>query len=83
MKFFNIAGYLAIFFGTLAVLFTFQFLLLALPASLLGYIFSIIYIFIKTRNQYKTGFINQGVVGMLLSSVPVIIFLYFIFSGHD
>ena len=80
MKLFNLSGYLALFFGTLAVLFTLQaqFLLIALLAAVLGYIFSVMYIFLKTRLEVKTGFFNQGIVGMILSSVPVILILYFI-----
>jgi hypothetical protein len=82
MKLFNISGYLALFFGTLAVLFTFQpqFWIIALPAAIFGYVFSIIYIFLKTRYEIKTGIINQGIVGMALSSVPVLLVLYFVFS---
>lgn len=83
----KISGYLALFFGTIAVLFTLQsfsspsFLMLALPAGVLGYIASIAYIFIKTKREVKTGIFNQGIVGMLLSSVPVAVILYYIITA--
>ncbi|MBC7862937.1 MAG: hypothetical protein IAF38_08170 [Bacteroidia bacterium] len=77
MKFLKTAGYLSIFFGTLAVLFTIQpaFLVFGLLAAIIGFIFSVIFIFIKTKHQVKTGRINQGLVGMLLCSVPVLYIL--------
>jgi hypothetical protein len=83
MRFFKLAGYLSLFFGTLSVLFTVQihFLFFGLITSILGFIASITYIFIKTRNEIKTGFFNQGIVGMLLSSVPVLVLLVIIFSS--
>lgn len=82
MKLFRISGYLSLFFGTLAVLFTLQpqFLILALPIAVLGYVSSITYIFLKTRHEIKTGFFNQGIAGMLLSSVPVVVVMYFVFT---
>lgn len=78
MTFFRISGFLALFFGTLAALFSMNayFLILALPSAFLGYIFSVAYIFIKTRKEIKTAKINQGIVGMILSSVPIAIVLY-------
>lgn len=83
MKAFNITGYLSLFFGTLAVLFTLQlqYLFFAIPFALLGNLSSIIHIFIGTRREMNLGILNRGTIGLLLSSVPILILLYIIFTS--
>ena len=68
------------FFGTLATIFTFKLLFFAIPSSILGYIFSTLFIFLNTKHDIKKSFFNQGTVGMVLSSVPILLVLYVIFS---
>jgi hypothetical protein len=80
MNILKISGFLSLFFGTLATVFTFQFLIFAIPAAFLGYISSITFIFLTIKKNSKISFFNQGTVGMLLSSVPVFLVLYVIFN---
>jgi hypothetical protein len=90
MKLYNTSGFLSVFFGVLATLFGIQVLfgslqniIFGLIAAVLGYIASVIHIFIQTKKEIKSGFINRGIIGMLLSSFPVIILLFFIFKAKQ
>ncbi len=50
----------------------------AIPIGFLGLILSTIYIFIDTKNQINIKKITLGIVGMILSSVPVLFMIVFI-----
>ncbi len=84
MRLFSVSGFLSLFLGTLATLFTFQAGLIpfALVCSMAGFIASVSHIFIGTRLEMKMGIINRGTVGMLFCSVPVLVLLYFIFFRY-
>jgi hypothetical protein len=79
----NIIGILAICFGLIASLFAFIQLywpLIAVVSGFLGFISSSIYVFLNARHQVNTKTFNPGMIGMLLSSVPVIFFFFLVLS---
>lgn len=47
----------------------------AILSGFFGLIFSSIYIFIDTRNQINTKRFTAGVLGMILSSIPILLML--------
>jgi hypothetical protein len=53
-------------------------LVLALPIGFLGMIFSGIYVYLDTKNEINTSNITPGIIGLLLSSTPVLLILIFI-----
>ena len=50
---------------------------ISMLAMLPGFLFSSLYIMLTTRHEIPTPKINPGYVGLLLSSVPLILFIYF------
>lgn len=76
--------YLSLIFGGLAALscLNLKFLLQGLICSLIGFLFSIIHVFITTKDPNFQRKLNLGHIGMLLSSVPVIyvIFIRFFYA---
>lgn len=51
--------------------------ILALPVGFVGMICSCIYIFIDTKKEMNTKIFTPGIIGLLLSSTPVILILAF------
>ena len=49
--------------------------LTALPVGFTGMLCSVIYIFIDTRYEINTKKITPGIIGVILSSVPVLLIL--------
>ena len=49
----------------------------ALFGMLPGFLLSSVYVLFSTRYQLKTKWINPGLVGMMLNSTPLIMFVYF------
>ena len=78
----KIIGYISLFFGAAAALLCITpipfAVFFAMLAGFLGLIVSSIYIFIDTRNEVNTKKITPGVIGMMLSSVPVVFMLVII-----
>lgn len=78
----KILGYFSLIFGATAALFCIIpipfAIFYAMLAGFLGLIISSIYIFIDTRNGINTKKITPGVIGMALSSIPVIFMLVII-----
>ncbi len=52
-------------------------LIIAFPTGFIGMVCSCIYVFIDTRDQINTKKITPGIIGVILSSVPVLIILVF------
>ncbi len=50
---------------------------IAIPVGFIGMICSGIYVFIDTRQEINTKKITPGIIGMLLSSLPVLFMLTF------
>ena len=55
---------------------------IALPVGFIGMICSSIYVFIDTKNEINTKKFTPGIIGMLLSSTPVLWVLTFIILNH-
>ena len=53
-------------------------LFLSLPVGFLGMICSTIYVYIDTKNNINTKKLTAGVIGMILSSIPIVIVLFII-----
>lgn len=72
----KIIGYISLTLGVLAALLCITpvafGVFYAMLAGFLGLIASSIYIFIDTRNEINTKKITPGVIGMMLSSIPVL-----------
>jgi len=51
--------------------------ILALPIGFIGMICSCIYIFIDTKKEINTKKFSPGIIGLLLSSSPVVLILAF------
>lgn len=72
----KIIGYISLTLGVLAALLCITpvpfGVFYAMLAGFLGLIVSSIYIFIDTRNEINTKKITPGVIGMMLSSIPVL-----------
>lgn len=75
---------LSLILGVLAALFCLfpGGLIIALPIGFLGMIASSVYIFIDTRDEINTAKITPGIIGMLLSSAPVLLILTFIIINY-
>jgi hypothetical protein len=54
----------------------------SLPIGFIGMISSCIYIFIDTKNEINTKKITPGIIGLLLSSTPVLLILTFIIINY-
>jgi hypothetical protein len=74
----GLIGIASIILGTAAsllCLFGIYFFFFALLTGFIGMIVSSIYIFIDTRNEINTKRFTPGVLGLVLSSLPVILML--------
>jgi hypothetical protein len=81
MRFYKISGYASLFFGILATLscFNLVFLFAGLLCAIVGFIFSILNIFISSKYDLAKKVFTKAHIGMLLCSVPVIYLLIIIF----
>lgn len=57
-------------------------LFIALPFGFAGMVCSGIYIFIDTKNEINDKTFTPGIIGLLLSSTPVLLILAFIIINH-
>ena len=57
-------------------------ILVAMPVGFFGMIFSSIYVYIDTKEQINTKNITPGIIGMLLSSIPVLLIIVFTLLNH-
>lgn len=80
----KILGILAISLGALsAILCVLPYgLFLSLPTGFLGMITSTIYVYTDTKYQINTKKITPGIIGILLSSIPIILILVIIIMSR-
>lgn len=80
----KLLGILSLILGALAALLCLfpGGLIIALPIGFLGMIASGIYVFMDTRDEINTAKITPGIIGMLLSSAPVLLILTFIIINY-
>jgi hypothetical protein len=57
-------------------------LMLALPIGFLGLVVSTIYVYIDTKYELTTKKITPGIIGIILSSIPIIIVLIIIIMSR-
>ena len=75
----KLLGIISIVIGSISALLCLspRALIFSLPFGFIGMICSCIYIFIDTRGELSTKKITPGIVGVLLSSIPVLLILIF------
>lgn len=56
--------------------------ILSLPIGFIGMICSCIYIFFDTKKEINTTSFTPGIIGLLLSSTPVLLILTFTIISH-
>jgi hypothetical protein len=77
-------GWIALLFGTATAILALlpgNAQLLSLPMMLMGLGISTLYLMLSTRYKLEHQFIHPGYIGMLLSSVPIFLLIYFKFVG--
>lgn len=87
MKLFNISGYLSIVFGIACCTFIILsvvapnpfYLLFSLVNTFLGFIFSIVNIYLNAKYEISKKKFSAGFAGLILSSVPVVFLMFIIF----
>ena len=57
-------------------------LMLALPIGFLGMVISTIYVYMDTKYEINTKKITPGIIGIILSSIPIIIVLIIIIMSR-
>ncbi len=79
----KILGIISIVIGVLAAVLCLvpYGLFLSLPVGFLGLILSTIYIYMDTKYSINTKKVTAGVIGMILSSLPILFVLFFIIMG--
>jgi hypothetical protein len=84
MNLFKLSGILSLVFGTLSCLILMKpyLILFALLASIIGFVFSTINIYINAKYEITKKSFSLGYVGMMLSSFPVIFLLVLILKGN-
>jgi hypothetical protein len=77
----KLLGILSVGAGLLAAglcVFGFQLFLLALMVGFIGMLISTVYIFLDVRNEINTKKFTAGVLGLILSSFPVLMLMIII-----
>lgn len=83
MNLFKISGYASVIFGAAAALTLINpfWLFFALLFAIIGFIFSTINIYINAKYEVSKSNYCLGHIGVILSSIPVIVLLIFILRG--
>ena len=79
----KILGVVAIclgFLSTILCLFPYG-LVLSLPIGFFGMIASTVYVYYDTKHQVSTSKISPGIIGIFLSSLPIVAVLIIIFTS--
>ena len=84
LKKLKLIGILAISLGAIAALLCLfpKGIILAMPIGFFGMICSSIYIYIDTKNEINSNSFTLGILGIILSSVPVLLILAFTIINH-
>ena len=80
----KLLGILALLLGGLAAIVCLvpKGIIIALPLGFFGMIFSSMYVYIDTKEQINTNSITPGIIGIVLSSIPVVLILAFTVIHH-
>lgn len=81
----KILGVVAVCLGFLSAVMVFlpYGLFLSLPTGFLGMVTSTVYLYYDTKHQVSTSKISPGVIGIFLSSLPIITILIIIFTSKQ
>lgn len=78
----KLLGIISLIIGSLAALTSIypspRSLFIALPLGFIGMLFSSAYVYLDTTHDINTNKITPGIIGIVLSSIPVLIILAFI-----
>lgn len=82
----KLLGYVSIGIGSIAALLciypSVRSLFMALPVGFIGMVCSSIYVFVDMRHELNTKKITPGIIGLLLSSTPVLLILSIIIINY-
>ena len=78
----KILGIVCLLFGVITFLVSFYSLKIGMPIGFLGMVLSSIYVFYDTKHQFNTRIFTPGIIGMLLSSTPVLVVIGLIVYGY-
>lgn len=80
----KLLGIISIVIGSISALLCLspRTLIYSLPVGFIGMICSCIYVFIDTRDELNTKKFTPGVMGVLLSSIPVLLIVTFTIIHH-
>jgi hypothetical protein len=82
----RLLGFISIGVGSIAALLclypSIRSLLIALPVGFAGMVCSGAYIFIDTKHEINTKKLTPGIIGLMLSSAPVLLILAFIIINY-
>lgn len=83
MNFFKLSGFLSVAFGmsSCIILMKPQYLMFSLLASIIGFIFSTINIYLNAKHEITKGNFSIGYIGLILSSFPIIFLMVIIAKG--
>lgn len=76
----KILGYISVGLGILSALFCINpyWIFFGIISGFFGLIVSTIYVFMDTRNEINKKKLTPGIIGMILSSIPILVMLMFI-----
>ena len=79
---YRLTGYLSLAVGTLAALsvYRMQYIRVGVALSILGFVLSVINIFLNSKYYFDQEKFPKGYLGMFLSSLPVIFILLLVFK---
>ena len=82
MNLFKLSGYLSVVFGVSCCLWLINpvYLFFALLFAIIGFIFSTINIYLNAKYEITKSNFSIGYIGMVLSSVPVIVLMVLIMT---
>lgn len=80
LKYLPLIGWGGLVFGIITAIFAFMpgsLVFISIFSMLPGFLLSSLYVMMSTRNDITTPKFNPGYIGMLLSSIPLILIIYF------
>lgn len=80
LKYLPLIGWSGLVFGIITAIFAFMpgtLVFVAMLSMLPGFLLSSLYVMFTTRHNIETPKFNPGYAGMLLSSIPLILIIYF------
>jgi hypothetical protein len=79
-KYIPLIGWAGLIFGIVTAIAAFMpglGFFIAITAMLPGFLLSSLYVMLSSRHQVETPRIHPGYIGMVLSSVPIVLFIFY------